>query len=736
MQSDRVIGELLQRIPGIEVTKSGGITYQGTPISAFYIEGLNLLDNKYGIATNNIPIDAVSSVDVIENHQPVNTLKDEIISTQAAVNIRLKEGKKVRPVGTVQAGGGYGFDDLLWLLNAFTLKVGNTGQSLVMYKTNNTGYNIGAELSDQALSAPDESSFIMQTPASLLNATASGLPAVEENRYLFNKSHSATFNNLRKINNTKQIRTNVNYLNDYNDEKIDKSTSYFLGDSALVMNEYYFNEYKSNIVDGALTYTDSSAGHFLEESLKAKFNFSDTYNDITNRHPISQNFDIKDFTLKNTFRYTKKIGARILNYRSFSNFYSSPHNLTVDQTGGVYNQNIQRKGFDTYNDAYWVNNFKKVSFQVKGVLEASMASIESVLDHFKSDSVNNNLFENYLKITVEPQLSYTIGDAKIASKLPVIMYLKSDYDRLSKKSEKPGYFFFNPYLNFNWAFSSATNASLSAQYNNNIGSITDYADSYILTDYRHLMSFSGIPLQSSSFRISLNMKHRNAMKGFYYNANGFFTRKKNNRSSSMQLIDGMIFSSYRPDDNYSNVWSAMGSIAKNFYDQKISFSLSAQYLLLQTEKIQQEKLYGMDNESLLIVPKINYIFRKFATITYEAKITNNMLKITKSANEKTENSTLNYSQKLNFNIFPDSHSELKIRAERAYNEISANAGVNSNFIDLSFLYKFKKTDFSLSWNNILNQKEYSYIIYNELDTYRYNYRLRPQNIIASVTFRY
>ena len=72
---DRTIGDLLKKLPGIEVTESGSIKYKGEPINKFYIEGLDLLENRYGVATNNVPVDAVQNVEVIENHQLIKSIK-------------------------------------------------------------------------------------------------------------------------------------------------------------------------------------------------------------------------------------------------------------------------------------------------------------------------------------------------------------------------------------------------------------------------------------------------------------------------------------------------------------------------------------------------------------------------------------------------------------------------------------------------------------------------------------
>lgn len=94
-QSDRSIGDVLARIPGFEVNKQNGqIMYEGKPISKFYIEGLDMLGGKYGVATNSLPQGDVGSVQVMRNHQPIRVLEDFTYTDDAAVNIRMKEGAR------------------------------------------------------------------------------------------------------------------------------------------------------------------------------------------------------------------------------------------------------------------------------------------------------------------------------------------------------------------------------------------------------------------------------------------------------------------------------------------------------------------------------------------------------------------------------------------------------------------------------------------------------------------
>ena len=64
-QGDRVIGDVLKRMPGIEVSESGAIKFNGKAIKKFYVEDMDLLQGRYGLATNNINASDVASVQVL-----------------------------------------------------------------------------------------------------------------------------------------------------------------------------------------------------------------------------------------------------------------------------------------------------------------------------------------------------------------------------------------------------------------------------------------------------------------------------------------------------------------------------------------------------------------------------------------------------------------------------------------------------------------------------------------------
>lgn len=136
-QNDRAIGDVLKKMPGIEVSESGKISFNGKNIKRFYVENMDLLQGRYGLATNNIPAKAVSVVQVLENYQPVKALQGKISTDDVAINLRLKDSAKgvLSIIGLL--GGGY--QPILWNAEATAMYFNKQSQNMTIYKGNNSG---------------------------------------------------------------------------------------------------------------------------------------------------------------------------------------------------------------------------------------------------------------------------------------------------------------------------------------------------------------------------------------------------------------------------------------------------------------------------------------------------------------------------------------------------------------------------------------------------------------------
>lgn len=107
--TERKLGDVLKKLPGIQVTEDGEIEVEGKRVSKVMVDGKDFFDGDSKLATKNIPADALSKVEVLKNYNEVDQMRglgndqDNI-----AINIQLKDGKKNFWFGELEGGLGDG----------------------------------------------------------------------------------------------------------------------------------------------------------------------------------------------------------------------------------------------------------------------------------------------------------------------------------------------------------------------------------------------------------------------------------------------------------------------------------------------------------------------------------------------------------------------------------------------------------------------------------------------------
>ncbi|WP_300439057.1 carboxypeptidase-like regulatory domain-containing protein [Christiangramia sp.] len=107
--NERKLGDVLKKLPGIQIDDNGSIKVEGKNVSKVMIDGKDFFDGDSKLATENIPADALSKVEVLKNFNEVDQMRglgndgDNI-----AINIKLKEGKENFWFGDFEGGVGYG----------------------------------------------------------------------------------------------------------------------------------------------------------------------------------------------------------------------------------------------------------------------------------------------------------------------------------------------------------------------------------------------------------------------------------------------------------------------------------------------------------------------------------------------------------------------------------------------------------------------------------------------------
>ena len=208
-KGDRHLEDVLKKMPGFEVTPDGGIKYQGRPISRFNIEGQNLLGGRYNQATRNMPVAAVSTVQVMENNQHIRALKNKVSSEETALNIKLKKDYKLKPFGEIYGGGG-GLSTFLWIGAISMLNISPKNQTLITAETNNLGKSLSGEgFNNIDLTGMRTSHFL---PIGMLDDITLRILPLKSKRYLDNKSYSIALNHLFVLSRYSNLVANVSFV--------------------------------------------------------------------------------------------------------------------------------------------------------------------------------------------------------------------------------------------------------------------------------------------------------------------------------------------------------------------------------------------------------------------------------------------------------------------------------------------------------------------------------------------
>lgn len=110
--TEKKLGDVLQKLPGVEVNDDGEIEVEGKTVKKVMVEGKDFFDGDSKIATKNIPANAIDKIQVLKNHSEVgqmNSVTDN--EDNVVINIKLKEGKKNFWFGEVSAGLGLAMED-------------------------------------------------------------------------------------------------------------------------------------------------------------------------------------------------------------------------------------------------------------------------------------------------------------------------------------------------------------------------------------------------------------------------------------------------------------------------------------------------------------------------------------------------------------------------------------------------------------------------------------------------
>ena len=261
-KNDRVIADVLKKLPGIDIRPNGQIYYNNEPIQKYYIEGLDLLEGRYNLANNNLSVNVVSKVEILENHQPVKVLDSLEFSERASINIKLKKNVTVSGTATV----GIGSAPLLWQTKVTPMLFTKKRQAIVTYQSNNTGNDVSGEIRNFSINfLANDFNIDKEDWLSIKNVSQ---PPFSSERWLDNNVHLGSANILQRLKNDLDLKLNISYLNDYQQQNGSTQTRYFTPLDTIDVIENTNNDIFVSKLEGQLTLENNGDKNYLKNRLE------------------------------------------------------------------------------------------------------------------------------------------------------------------------------------------------------------------------------------------------------------------------------------------------------------------------------------------------------------------------------------------------------------------------------------------------------------------------------------
>ena len=746
-RSDRVILDVIKKIPGIKVTENGQILYNNKPINKFYIEGKDLLEDRYNIATNNLPLEIVYQIQVLQNHQPIQLLNGIEKSDHAAINIKLNKDAKLRLIGNGHIGIGpvpLISDDKVSLMEfSKTLQYINTASY------NNTGIDANQELNDQSFSTnPYETDRLQQDLVSLVKTPT---PPIDQSRYWFNHNIVSSGNYLVGLNKLFDLKINASFEHDQIDDHSSAITNIYLPSNTIHINEVHTGVCTFSKLLMGLALQANTKIFYLKDAFKLQrlWSMSD---DFIQSSGINQQLNNPFINLVNDAVGIINIDQNLIGINSYTSFSNQPQFLmiTPGQYEGVLNngqayggllQNIQLRGFFTNSFATYSKKWEQYYFSDKaGVL----VQIQNLTNKLSVD-LNNNyqaLNGDFSAVTDRKRLKI-YNDMSLnlnADPISFSVGLKTSINGISNKNQRLDQnldkIFLNPTLSFLYKHNAFWESSLTLLASNNLN--TEGTGSYILKDYRTLVDNS-IPIkQTSSKNIAYNLGYKNVIDAIYINFKIEYYKSISNILTSTNydsvLLTRTAIVQNNPYTNLNLGWN----INKYLLAIRTSFDLSLEYNQVKSKQMLAAKLVDFNSDLYTTRAKVNTRVLKSASLEYLLEFTEFCTKATITGQTLSYKPNDYLKNNLIFKYFFPNNVESNLSLSHYYNNDHIANPQYQLFTDLS-LQKSNpklKLDFSVSIKNIFNTTRYTSYSYVDNIFTSSVYRLPGRMMIFRVGFQF
>lgn len=747
-KEDRVIADVLRKMPGIEIMPGGQIHYQGKPIQKYYIEGLDLLEGRYSLANNNISADDVVDVQILENHQPVKVLDSLEFSQRASLNIKLK--KDVTISGTAEVGGG--FSPLLWKTKITPMIFTKKQQAIVTYQTNNTGSDVSREIRDFSISEFGREEFSINK-RDWLSIRQLASPPFRQERWLENNVHLGSINYLVRLKHDMDLKTNISYLNDAQNQVGNTQTRFFTPADTIELLENTNNALFKNTIQTRFIVERNRDEDYFKNTLEVNGYWDSQRGHIITRDTeLHQNLSNPFSAIKNNLRMLQPMGKQLITFRSNTGYTRSDQNLRVNpgqfeellNNGEPYDkthQVLESSTFFTDNSAGLTKRIRDVTISPElgfSIRKQHLKSNLGVFDEagltFPGRDFRNQLDFLSSRVYLTSRLNYNKNNWNIRLTTP-LNYRRFDIQDIYRDEQKDlSRLTFEPSLFVKKKLSAFWEASGSANLSNDFRDLRSMYNGFILSDFRNLQRYDSPVPQSLNQSYNGRLYYRNPLNSIF--ANGFYSYSvtDNNLLYSTAVGEGgTLLIEALEKDNTSRSHRMGAELSRHFRRIRSTLDVGVTYASMAGDRVLNNELTKVNNKNLSWRFGVESELTNWMSVSYDGILSY----LQTGMAERDFQKIRNQQHLLDLSIFPASNQSFKVAAEYYYNNLASH-NRNSYFMNLGYQYTFskRKIDLAASWNNILGTQEFVQVSTTEFTYVHSTYRLRPSQFRLSLKFTF
>lgn len=727
---DYLLGDALKKLPGVEVSKEGAIKYLGKSISAFYIEGMDLLGGRYNLATSQLPAEDVSSVEIIENHKRAKIYEREH-SDEVAINIKLASRAKLRPLGRSAL-------ETAWERERWRKEGSSSGMlftprwqlmaSLRLGDLREFSRNMGVDHFSQG-------EMLESLSAGLQGALSSRPRILEADRYISPRDGMVHLNLLHKLSREETLKVQAGYTQSRACYHYETESRYQLEGSQLSIRERYTPREIRHEPWLSLSYKKDNKSFLLENQTKLNAlqlspQLSFDRNEIGSEHKAKR----RELRLMNQLKLYFKKGSWYWGGSAQLSYTEQPRSrLEIFEGGSLWrSQALAERGFLgklglnlSHRKSYW-------SFSLPLSLSYQQRKISTSLEGVGTPR-ENQLLGDQFTLSLNPYYEYHAMDRRYILRLGLNNTLSAQHYRnqapgegqeLRKLSYTP-----SPILYFLYKLSPSSALQLQYIHNRELGQLLDLATAPIQTHGASQQVASGVLDRVSQDQVLLRYDFKRPLELWFASLDVMYQHQKRQLlAGSVVSVEGIRQEKYQ-QPYHSQGLSLEGMVVKKLELLSSKLSLHGSMGFAWDRMRQNMQDYAYRGEYWRLVPEVYLEPWPILSLNYSYSIAGQGYQM-----DAERQHFLTQEHRFSSSLEPIENFRLSASLEVSRRELKKGQFKEMALLDLGLSYQWRAWRFSLGLNNLLDLRHYRYTLYEGINSYSYDYGLRGRQILLSITF--